>query len=142
LNKASRLLIDAETMLGVGLNEAAGRTSYLAGFHVAQALIFERLGKVLKTHNGVQAEFLRLTKDDPRVDIELRLFLSRSYNLKAIADYETGPDSEITADRASDAIDGGKRFVAHFAELITAASMKTNPLLPGGGASRADGMAT
>ena len=122
LDKARRLLADAKTMLGVGLNEAAGRTSYLAGFHVAQALIFEHLGKVLKTHNGVQAEFLRLTKDDPRVNAELRLFLSRTYNLKAIADYETGPDSEITAERASEAVESGKRFVTHFSELITAGS--------------------
>lgn len=74
LDKALKLLSDADIMLGVGLNEAAGRTAYLAGFHVAQALIFERLGKVLKTHNGVQAEFLRLTKDDLRLDAELRLF--------------------------------------------------------------------
>ncbi len=54
LAKAGKLLGDADIMLNVGLNEAAGRTAYLADFHVAQALIFERLGKVLKTHNGVQ----------------------------------------------------------------------------------------
>jgi uncharacterized protein (UPF0332 family) len=54
LEKARKLLVEADTMLSVNLNEAAGRTAYLAGFHVAEALIFERLGKVLKTHNGVQ----------------------------------------------------------------------------------------
>jgi uncharacterized protein (UPF0332 family) len=59
-----KLLSDAEIMLDAGLNEAAGRTAYLAGFHMAQAPIFERLGKVFKSHNGVQTEFLRLTKDD------------------------------------------------------------------------------
>ena len=48
LEKAHKLLAEADTMLGVGLNEAAGRTAYLAGFHAAQALIFERTGKVLK----------------------------------------------------------------------------------------------
>jgi hypothetical protein len=31
LEKAQRLVVEAETMLGVGLNEAAGRTAYLAG---------------------------------------------------------------------------------------------------------------
>jgi uncharacterized protein (UPF0332 family) len=66
-------------MLHVGLDEAAGRTPYLAGYHAAQALIFERIGKVLKTHAGVQTEFLNLTKDDPRVDRELRSFLSSTY---------------------------------------------------------------
>jgi uncharacterized protein (UPF0332 family) len=78
LAKARQLLKDAETMLRVGLNQAAGRTAYLAGFHAAQALIFERDGKVFKTHAGVQTEFLRLTKDDPRVEHELRGFLSRT----------------------------------------------------------------
>jgi len=43
---------------------------------------------VFKTHKGVQAEFLRLTKDDPRWGSDLRVFLSQAYNLKAIADYE------------------------------------------------------
>lgn len=63
-------------MLGVGLNDAAGRTAYLARFHAAQTLIFERHGKVLKTHHGVHTEFLRLTKDDPRLDEDMRSFLS------------------------------------------------------------------
>jgi hypothetical protein len=63
---------------------------------------------------------LQLTKDDPRVDPELRLFLSRAYNLKAVADYETGPGSEITAERAALAVEVGKRFVAHIAGLIPA----------------------
>jgi hypothetical protein len=53
-------------MLGVRLNEDAGRAAYLAGYHAAQAFIFESVGKVFKTHKGVQTEFLRLTKDDPR----------------------------------------------------------------------------
>jgi uncharacterized protein (UPF0332 family) len=97
LAKAQHLLAEADTMLRVGLNDAAGRTAYLAGFHAAQAFIFERDGRTFKTHHGVQTEFLRLTKDDPRVDGEMRLFLSRSYNLKAIADYETGPGSEVSA---------------------------------------------
>ena len=39
-------------MLAVGLNEAAGRASYLACFHAAQAMLFERLGKIVKTHNA------------------------------------------------------------------------------------------
>ena len=39
----------------------------------------------------MQGEFARLVKDDPRFDMELRAFLPRTYNLKAIADYLTGP---------------------------------------------------
>ncbi len=118
LEKAQHLLAEADVMLSVGLNDAAGRTAYLAGFHAAQAFIFERDGKVFKTHHGVQTEFLPLTKDDPRVDGEIRLFLSRTYNLKAIADYETGPGSDVSAERAAAAVEDGKRFVTHFAALV------------------------
>ncbi len=51
-------------MLGVDLTNAAGRTAYLAGFHAAQALIFEIYSRVFKTHTGVRTEFARLVKDD------------------------------------------------------------------------------
>jgi uncharacterized protein (UPF0332 family) len=118
LDKARQLLGEADTMLRVGLNQAAGRTAYLAGYHAAQALIFERLGKVSKTHAGVQTEFLKLTKDDLRVDSELRGFLSRTYNLKALADYETGPGSAVSAERATAAVEAGKRFVECISGLV------------------------
>ena len=59
-------------MLGVRLNGDAGRAAYLAGFHAAQAFIFQNRGKVFKTHRGVQTEFLRLTKDDLRIQPDLR----------------------------------------------------------------------
>jgi uncharacterized protein (UPF0332 family) len=48
LEKARRLLAEAETMLGVDLTDAAGRTAYLAGFHAAQALIFESQDRVFR----------------------------------------------------------------------------------------------
>lgn len=118
LAKAQKLLHEADVMLASTLPEAAGRAAYLACFHVAQALIFEREGRMLKTHNGVQSEFLRLTKDDLRVDDELRPLLSRAYDLKGIADYETGPDSEISPAHAAAAVEGAKRFVAHIAGLL------------------------
>ena len=120
LEKAQHLLAEADIMLGVGLNDAAGRTAYLAGFHAAQAVIFEQVSKVFKTHHGVQTEFMRLTKDDPRVDAELRLFLSRTYNLKAVADYETGPGADVSAERAAAAVEDGRWFVTHFAALVMA----------------------
>jgi uncharacterized protein (UPF0332 family) len=89
--KARKLLGEADGMLAMQYYDAAGRTAYLAGFHAAQALISERTGRAVKTHRGVNGELHRLTKDDPRLDTELRAFLGRTYNLKAIADYETGP---------------------------------------------------
>ncbi len=120
LAKARELLEQADAMLGISLHEAAGRTAYLAGFHAAQALIFARTGKVLKSHHGVHTEFLRLTKDDQRVDPTLRMFLSQTYNLKSIADDETGPGARISVERAKTAIATGRRFVALMTTLIAA----------------------
>jgi hypothetical protein len=44
----------------------------------------------------VQSEFARLVKGEPTVDQAVRAFLGRTYSLKAIADYETGPGSKVT----------------------------------------------
>lgn len=118
LDKAHKLLADAAAMLAINLNDAAGRTAYLAGFHAAQAWIVEHTGRTAKTHQGVQTEFLRLTRNDPRLDPDLRGFLSRAYNLKAIADYETGPASEVSAEQATATIEAGNRFVARLVELL------------------------
>ena len=96
LAKARKLIAEAEAVAAIAQNDAAGRAAYLA----AQALIFAREGRILKTHNGVQSEFPRLTRDAPNFDGELRGFLSFAYNLKALADHETGPDSEISPARA------------------------------------------
>ena len=116
--KAEKLLAEAETMLGVGLRDAAGRTAYLAGFHAAQALIFEATRRALKTHKGVQTEFLRLTKDDGRLDADLRVFLPRAYDLKSIVDYETGPNAGLSAATATEAVPAGRRFIARVGELL------------------------
>ena len=117
-DKAQKLLQEAQAMLGIGLNDAAGRTAYLAGVHAAQAFISEKTHRTVKTHKGVHAEFLRLTKNDQNLPSEVRVFLSHAYNLKAIADYETGPGAEVTADQATQAVLQAKRFVAHLTALL------------------------
>jgi uncharacterized protein (UPF0332 family) len=118
LEKSWELLDRANRMLGVGLNEDAGRTAYLAGLHAAQAFLFETNGRVFKKHATVQSEFGRLVKDEPRVDSELRAFLGRSYDLKTIADYETGPGSHVSPERADEAIQTARRFVECVASLL------------------------
>jgi uncharacterized protein (UPF0332 family) len=118
LDKARELLEQANTVIGVGLNEAAGRTAYLAALHAAQALIFENTDKVVSSHKSVQSQFWQLTKDEPRVDDELRAFLSRAYKFKRIADYDTGPAAHITAETARNAIATARRFVDCVAALI------------------------
>ena len=96
LEKARRLIDEAAGMLAMHYNEAAGRTAYLAGFHAAQALISDRTNRAVKTHQGVRAEFHRLIRGDGRFDDTMRAFLGSTYNLKAIADYETGPGSDVS----------------------------------------------
>ena len=57
LDKARQALKEARATAGIELGEAAGRAAYLAVFHAAQAMIFERDAKVPKTHRGVHAQF-------------------------------------------------------------------------------------
>jgi uncharacterized protein (UPF0332 family) len=80
LAKARSSLGKAQDLLKVlHWPEDAGRAAYLAGLHAAHALIFERTDTIPPSHRGVQREPGRLTKDDPRFDLELRAFLGRTY---------------------------------------------------------------
>jgi uncharacterized protein (UPF0332 family) len=117
LGKAYACLAKADGMLARWPDEA-GREAYLAGLHAAQALIVERTGEVMKRHRGVQRELARLTKDTLHFDPELRTFLGRTYDLKAIADYEIDPDTQVSPETALGAIETAKRFVTCIVDLI------------------------
>ncbi|HWY16409.1 MAG TPA: HEPN domain-containing protein [Rhizomicrobium sp.] len=120
LAKARLTLDHARKMLIVQLNEDAGRAAYLAGFQAAQALIFERTGTVTKTHKGAHTEFARLTRNEPRVDTELRRFLPQAYDLKAVCDYELGPDAVVPHEKAAAAVETAHRFVECISALVDA----------------------
>lgn len=122
LHKAREFVLKAQEALARWPDEA-GRASYLAAFHAAQAFIFEQTGNVLKSHSGLRGRFGQLIKDDPRFDVDLRSFLGRAANLKAIADYETGPGSEISPERAARAVQTAGRFVEFIAGLLPANGM-------------------
>jgi uncharacterized protein (UPF0332 family) len=111
-------LTRARIILAAGVAEDAARDAYLAAFHAAQALISERTGKNAKTHTGVHIAFARLAKDELRIDTELRRFLPQSFNMKAVADYELGPDAVIPAEQAATAIETASRFVACIEGLL------------------------
>ena len=112
LEKAHRLLREASQTLDILLAEAAGRTAYLAGFHAAQAMIFERDDRTVKTHNGVHTEFARLVRDDRDFSPVLRSFLPRTYEMKSIADYGVGPGADVSLAEAEGAIEEAARFIA------------------------------
>jgi uncharacterized protein (UPF0332 family) len=118
LDKARELLDEADVILSVNRHEAAGRAAYMAGFHAAQAVIFETSGRIFKSHGGLQGEFQRMVRSDPRVSDDIRAFLGRTYNLKAIADYLIGPGSHISPEMAHEAVDSAHRFVECVAGLM------------------------
>ncbi len=122
LVKARKALDEARAVVKIELPEAAGRAAYLAAYHAAQALIFERTGKIAKTHSGVRSEFARLAKDDPRIDRALPAFLAQAYNLKAVADYAVGSDVGVTLEEAEEAIMMASRFVDRIAALLLESS--------------------
>jgi uncharacterized protein (UPF0332 family) len=71
-----------------------------------------------KRIKAVHTEFQRLTKDDQGFRPDLRVFLSHAYNLKAIADYETGPGAGVSGEQAIQALAQAERFVAHLETLL------------------------
>ncbi len=88
LARAEALRDRAAALPEAGLVEDAERAAYLAGFHAAQALIFERLARTPKTHGGVKATFAGLVRNNPHVDAMARGFLGHVYNLKTLVDYD------------------------------------------------------
>jgi len=119
LQKAHEFLGKADELLNRNRwPDEAGRAAYFAGFHAAQALLFEKLGRSPKTHSGVPTRFADLARNEPAIDLELRAFLGQTYNLKAIADYESGPDAKVTDKQAAQAIVTAQRFVAAIEALL------------------------
>jgi uncharacterized protein (UPF0332 family) len=119
LEKADNCLTTARAELAINLGSEAGRNAYLAAFHGARAFIFERTGKVVKRHESVHREFHRLAKEEPAIDKGLPPFLSQGYNMKAIADYETAPDSFVSSEEATAAIEAASRFVDCIRRVLT-----------------------
>ena len=107
--KAEKMLGDGRKIAALELGGHAGRAAYLVAFHAAQALIFERTGKSAKTHRGIAGQFIQLAGE---LDKELRSFLAKSYNLKAVADYETGEASDVPIERAREALDTAEKFLS------------------------------
>ncbi len=116
---ARNMLGRADQMCSIHLNDDAGRAAYLACFHVAQAIIFERVGRVLKSHQGVQTEFNRIMKDDPRADKALVGFVARAYKYKTIADYGFDAPVHPTDEEARNALRDATRFFDSFTALLS-----------------------
>lgn len=120
LEKARTCLANAQAILAIGVGDDAGRGAYMAAFHAAQAFIFETSSKTAKTHSGVQSLFVTLARNDPRIPPDFIPFLSQAYNLKAVADYETGPGASVPVEKAAATLETAARFVTLLAAVLGA----------------------
>jgi uncharacterized protein (UPF0332 family) len=119
LEKARATLADARQIAALPLPHIAAREAYLAVFHAAQAYIFERTGKVAKTHRGVRSEFTRLSRTEPRIGRGLVTFLGTAYQFKTRSDYAIGSTATpITDAEATAAIDTAARLIDTIAQLL------------------------
>jgi uncharacterized protein (UPF0332 family)/predicted nucleotidyltransferase len=116
--KARRLLGQAQANFDMDIAEQAGRIAYAAAFNAAQALIFERGGRAVKTHRGVRSRFGQLTRDEPSIDAGLRDFLEVGFKLKRVADYFEIGDEPVTPEQAEVAIATATRFIEAVAQLL------------------------
>jgi uncharacterized protein (UPF0332 family) len=117
LHYAESCLQDAKTTQPF-VPRMAAREAYTAAYHAAEAYVFHRTGKIAKTHSGLRSEFGRLAKDEPRMTSEFTRFLANAYELKSQADYNTKPETPITAQAADDAIRTTERFIALIKTLL------------------------
>ena len=117
INKARQCLADAK-FNQERVPRIAGREAYLAAFPAAEALVYERTGKIAKTHRGLRSEFSRLTRGDTRINQLISEFLGRAYELKSIADYGTGEESIISVPTAAAAIATAGLFIDCIASMI------------------------
>ena len=111
LSAADRAIANRHTVLTVNIPDQAARLAYYAQFYAAQALIFERTGKIAKTHKGVAAQFHLLATAETLLTPSLAAELSAAYYFKDAADYNASAALAITPDQARDAIAVAERFV-------------------------------
>ena len=112
LAAADRALSKAHRISAIDIFDEAARHAYFAEFHAAQALIFERTGKISKSHKGVATQFHKLASAEPILPPELPGQLSDAYHYKDVADYDTGAAPPVTSTEAADVIAIAERFVA------------------------------
>jgi len=116
LDKARRSLADAERILLIEADAVAAREAYMAAFHAAQALLFERTGRVPKTHSGVHAAFGQLTIQELGLSRDLGRFLADAYTQKQIADYAT--DRTVDKAKAKQTIAAAALLLATVEDVI------------------------
>ena len=120
LAAANRALANADRVLSIEIPDQAARLAYYAEFHAAQALIFERTGKISKTHKGVDKQFHQVARAELAIPPGLASQLTDAYYYKDVADYGTGDAPPVTMAQARDAIATAEHFVATIRQALAA----------------------
>lgn len=120
LAKAHEDVDEGSKTLAIGLDKIAARAAYFAAFHAAEALIHERLGKIVKTHAGVHAEFARCLRSLPDSGRPYLVFLSHAYRFKELSDYVIGERSVIVREDAEMALAEATALVEQIAQWLAA----------------------
>ncbi len=120
LDAADQDLVEARGNLSLKFSRQAARLAYYARFHAAQALIFERTGKVAKTHKGVHTLFHKLSRAEAIVPLDLAAELVEAYRHKEIADYDFGTSPTITSSQATNSIAAAERFASAIRQALAA----------------------
>ena len=119
LTKARTALADAHKIATLPLPHIAAREAYVAVFHAAEAYIFEQTNKVAKSHRGVQIEFARLIRAEPRIGRDLVIFLTTAYQFKQRSDYAIGRAAmPITSGEAATALADAARFIETIKKVL------------------------
>jgi uncharacterized protein (UPF0332 family) len=116
LAKARTLLAEVLNLRRDGYLEVAAREAYLAAFHAGQALIFERTGRIAKTHSGLRSRFAEIARHQPGIPKHLGRYLGRAYKVKETHDY--GPLRAITTAKADETIVQAQEFVELIAQIL------------------------
>ena len=87
-------------------------------FNLAEALIFDRNGKIAETHAGVRNEFARLTMNASPPIRRLAGALKDAYGFKELGDYGTTEQKNISVDKASELIVEAKEFARLMEKLL------------------------
>jgi uncharacterized protein (UPF0332 family) len=117
LARADEALSDAKRILEIGIVGQAARLAYQTQFHAARALIFERTGKMAKTHKGVRTLYHQISQEDPILR-KGASGLTSAYQFKESVDYETGLAAIVSAEDADETILFAEDFLRQIRQTL------------------------
>jgi uncharacterized protein (UPF0332 family) len=117
LGTAQWSLDEARAILEAGHFEIASREAYAAALNAARAIIYEKTGKVTKTHSGARAQLYKLIREGLPFDRDLADFLARGFEVKLQVDY--GPVERISRAEAESFVNVAEAFLAAAKAVLT-----------------------